>query len=162
MHLRGLPWEVSEEDIQQFFGDLVLGAGGIYICKNQSGQNTGDGFVQFADAENFARGLEKDKQNIGSRYIEVEKSTQALKEKAEFRSKPWNPHGRDGSSNGPVDANVHSISLNNNRLSRIPSSTIVCDRLKVFQKRLDHIHQKIIHIILVFCRQAQRTSFLRG
>lgn len=61
--MRGLPFQCSEYDITQFFQSA--GAQPVRIHRNQ-----GVAFVEFATNEDANRGMTKDRQNIGSRYIE--------------------------------------------------------------------------------------------
>ena len=52
VRLRGLPWEVTKEDIIKFFAGLsIAGKDGICIALNFDARPTGDGFVRFVNAE---------------------------------------------------------------------------------------------------------------
>ena len=69
LRLRGLPFQASEADIRQFFGDLSINR--IQLRRNQHGRPTGEAFVVFTDEAQAAKGTERDRQLIGTRYIEV-------------------------------------------------------------------------------------------
>ncbi|EFJ14378.1 hypothetical protein SELMODRAFT_446014 [Selaginella moellendorffii] len=71
VRLRGLPFSATEVDIKEFFRGLDLGPDGIVICVNFQGRSTGQAYVQFATAELANKSLERNRQHIGSRYIEV-------------------------------------------------------------------------------------------
>lgn len=109
--MRGLPWEVTTEQIKTFFDGLSFLEDSIHIITNAQGQATGDAFVQFVDDENLLKAEERNKNNIGSRYIEVYKVTQEIKDRAVARSRPWNPSGRDGVANGPVSPGSQVVKL---------------------------------------------------
>ncbi|KAG6551429.1 hypothetical protein Mapa_007075 [Marchantia paleacea] len=71
VRLRGLPFSASETDIADFFKGLEMGPDGVVICVNFQGRSTGQAYVQFASAELANKALERNRQHIGSRYIEV-------------------------------------------------------------------------------------------
>ncbi|KAL2634576.1 hypothetical protein R1flu_006055 [Riccia fluitans] len=71
VRLRGLPFSASETDIADFFKGLDMGPDGVVICVNFQGRSTGQAYVQFANAELANKALERNRQHIGSRYIEV-------------------------------------------------------------------------------------------
>ncbi|KAG5189765.1 hypothetical protein JKP88DRAFT_262098 [Tribonema minus] len=67
--LRGLPYQVTEQDIFDFFNGLdVIG---IFICKDASGRPTGEGFVEFGTIQHCAQGLNRNRHYMLERYIEV-------------------------------------------------------------------------------------------
>lgn len=69
--LRGLPYSCTEEDITQFFSDLEIVPGGMTLVTDHRGRNTGLAFVEFASQEAADQALEKHREEMGSRYIEV-------------------------------------------------------------------------------------------
>lgn len=71
VRLRGLPFSASESEIEDFFKGLELGPDGVVICVNFQGRSTGQAYVQFATAEVANKALERNRQHMGSRYIEV-------------------------------------------------------------------------------------------
>ena len=63
-----------------FSGGLckVLGGNeGVLFVKRPDGRATGDAFVNFAEEDEGDRALEKHKESIGTRYIELFRSTPA-------------------------------------------------------------------------------------
>jgi len=65
----------------------------IYLCRCGNGKLTGEGFVRFADKESIVRALGKDKQNMGSRYIEVYPSSEVeLKRTKQRTGEPTSEH----------------------------------------------------------------------
>ncbi|KAH9495429.1 Heteroproteinous nuclear ribonucleoprotein H [Bulinus truncatus] len=73
--LRGLPFGCSKEEIAQFFTGLEIVPNGIMLPEDRQGRSTGEAFVQFASPSIAERALEKHKERIGHRYIEIFKSS---------------------------------------------------------------------------------------
>ncbi|KAL1457530.1 hypothetical protein WDU94_007748 [Cyamophila willieti] len=68
--------EGKKDDILQFFEDLEIIPNGITLVEDPySGKCTGEAYVQFVDKETAEKALEKHKEKIGHRYIEIFKST---------------------------------------------------------------------------------------
>lgn len=83
VRMRGLPYTATAEQVLSFFvnGDIpcnVLdGEEGILFVRHPDGRSTGDAFVLFPDEDEANKALMKHKQCIGTRYIELFKSTTA-------------------------------------------------------------------------------------
>jgi len=71
--LRGLPWSCTKEEIEEFFSGIELEE--CHIIFNPDGRPSGDGIVEVGSEEDLKEVLAKNKENIGSRYIEIRKST---------------------------------------------------------------------------------------
>lgn len=71
VRLRGLPFSATESEIEEFFKGLELGPDGVVICVNLQGRSTGQAYVQFASVEVADKALDRNRQHMGSRYIEV-------------------------------------------------------------------------------------------
>lgn len=69
LFLKGLPFSVTEKEIHDFFGGLLIDE--VVLLKNEKGFNNGRGLVKFATSEDAMEGLKRDKEYIGSRYIEL-------------------------------------------------------------------------------------------
>ncbi|XP_072051255.1 heterogeneous nuclear ribonucleoprotein F-like isoform X2 [Amphiura filiformis] len=76
LRLRGLPFGASSVEIAQFFGDLEIVANSITFLQDNQLRNTGEAYVQFASKEIAEKALEKNKQTMGHRYIEIFRSNQ--------------------------------------------------------------------------------------
>lgn len=77
LRMRGLPFKATEADIEGFFeqtGVRVL-EGGIHICKGHDGRVTGEAYVEFGSEEDARRGLQRHRDQMGSRYIELFRSS---------------------------------------------------------------------------------------
>ena len=68
--LKGLPFNVTEDQIKTFFKTIKLSDDMIRIIKFVDGRPTGVGFVKLR-VEDMERALLMDKNHIGERYIEV-------------------------------------------------------------------------------------------
>ncbi|XP_032373041.1 G-rich sequence factor 1 [Etheostoma spectabile] len=71
VRLRGLPFSCTEADIVQFFSGLDIVENGITFVTDHKGRNSGEAFVQFSSQEAAEEALQRDREIIGNRYIEV-------------------------------------------------------------------------------------------
>nr|XP_004555700.2 G-rich sequence factor 1 [Maylandia zebra] len=69
--LRGLPFTCTEDDIVHFFSGLEIMANGITMVTDSRGRKSGVAYVQFTSQEAADEALQRDREIIGSRYIEV-------------------------------------------------------------------------------------------
>ncbi|ULU10462.1 hypothetical protein L5515_000702 [Caenorhabditis briggsae] len=65
---RGLPWEATEQDLRDFFGNNGIASLDIPI---RNGRTSGDATVTFTNEDDYRQALKKDREHLGSRYIEV-------------------------------------------------------------------------------------------
>ncbi|KAG8231935.1 hypothetical protein J437_LFUL011404 [Ladona fulva] len=75
VRLRGLPFGCSKEEIAQFFSGLEIIPNGISLMTDYQGKTTGEAYVQFINKEVSDRALQKHKEKIGYRYIEIFRSS---------------------------------------------------------------------------------------
>jgi hypothetical protein len=75
VHMRGLPFRATESEIMTFFNPLVPSA--IHVHYEASGRATGEADVEFEDHASAQKAMEKDKQHMGSRYVELFLQSQA-------------------------------------------------------------------------------------
>ncbi|CAH0765227.1 unnamed protein product [Bemisia tabaci] len=75
VRLRGLPFNCTDKQIRQFFEGLEIVQNGITFATDYSGRSTGEAYVQFVDKENAEKALQKHKERMGHRYIEIFRST---------------------------------------------------------------------------------------
>jgi len=73
VRMRGLPWSASQEEVANFLEDcnIVGGNEGIHFTYVRDGRPSGEAYVELASADDMSRALEKNKQHMGKRYIEV-------------------------------------------------------------------------------------------
>ncbi|XP_028399699.1 heterogeneous nuclear ribonucleoprotein H-like isoform X2 [Dendronephthya gigantea] len=71
VRLRGLPYGCSKEEVANFFKGLEIAPNGITIALDDDGKNTGDAYVEFATPEISSQAMNKHKEKIGHRYIEI-------------------------------------------------------------------------------------------
>ncbi len=71
MKLRGLPYSANPDLLVDFFSDFGVTRSDI-VLEEHNGKKTGFGLVFFKDPATAQRArLEKNKKNLGSRYVEV-------------------------------------------------------------------------------------------
>ena len=75
VRLRGLPFEATKKDIATFFTGLDIAPYGITLTMDQDGRPSGDAYVEFTSEAEAEKGLAKNKERIGHRYIEIFKSS---------------------------------------------------------------------------------------
>ncbi|KAJ6682341.1 HETEROGENEOUS NUCLEAR RIBONUCLEOPROTEIN-RELATED [Salix koriyanagi] len=68
VRLRGLPFNCSDVEILKFFAGLDIVD---VLLVNKSGRFTGEAFVVFAGPMQVEFALQRDRQNMGRRYVEV-------------------------------------------------------------------------------------------
>ncbi|XP_071340023.1 G-rich sequence factor 1 [Trachinotus anak] len=120
VRLRGLPFTCTEDDIVQFFSGLEIMENGITIVTDHRGRRSGEAFVQFSSQESADEALQRDREVIGNRYIEVFPS------RSEDIHSGWRRRMSSASpqtSTPPVNRTV-SASQTNPRAGSPPSSAV--------------------------------------
>uniref|UniRef100_A0A1I7UL71 RRM domain-containing protein n=1 Tax=Caenorhabditis tropicalis TaxID=1561998 RepID=A0A1I7UL71_9PELO len=98
---RGLPWEATEQDLKDFFENS--GIESLDIPK-RNGRTCGDATVTFTNEDDYKRALKKDREHLGSRYIEVFPSDSAPRrrgDREDFRPRGGPPRDRYYDRSGP-------------------------------------------------------------
>merc|ERR1719326_802845 len=70
VHMRGLPFRVTENDIAEWFSSVVDPMD-ISIIYNNQGRPTGEADVMFPTESDARKAMTKDRQNMQHRYIEL-------------------------------------------------------------------------------------------
>ncbi|XP_027133260.1 G-rich sequence factor 1 [Larimichthys crocea] len=109
VRLRGLPYSCTESDIVQFFSGLDIVENGITIVTDYQRRNTGEAFVQFSSQQEADEALQRDRDVIGNRYIEL------------FPSRRDEIHSRKGSA--PAYTSPPSVNRRTNPKTRWPQSS---------------------------------------
>lgn len=73
VQVKGLPWSCSAQDLLQFFSECRIrdGVKGIHLTVNRFGKPTGRAFIEMEHEEDVSKALEKHRQYLGPRYVEV-------------------------------------------------------------------------------------------
>lgn len=73
MKVRGLLWSCTAEDLLQFFSECRIcdGKKGIHFIETRSGRSSGIAFIEMEHEEDVRKALEKHRQYLGPRYVEV-------------------------------------------------------------------------------------------
>lgn len=69
--MRGLPFSASVLDILGFFQGYNVVDNGVHIVVGPGERPTGEAYVEFATPEDAQRAMEKHRQHMGSRYVEL-------------------------------------------------------------------------------------------
>ncbi|KAH8312647.1 hypothetical protein KR044_011968 [Drosophila immigrans] len=82
--LRGLPYAVTEQQIEEFFAGLEIKTDreGILFVMDRRGRATGEAFVQFESQDDTEQALGRNREKIGHRYIEIFRSSIAEMKRA--------------------------------------------------------------------------------
>ncbi|XP_055373790.1 heterogeneous nuclear ribonucleoprotein H [Condylostylus longicornis] len=105
LKLRGLPYSITEEQIEKFFDGLEIKPDreGILIVMDRRGRASGEAYVQFETLEDTEQALKRNREKIGHRYIEI------------FRSSIGEMRRQSGSRSGPYDRKDRGGGLRNGR-----------------------------------------------
>lgn len=70
---QGLPYSCTEEDVLNFFAGSKIrnGVNGIHFLLNRDGKRRGDALVELESEQDVHNALEKHRQYLGQRYVEV-------------------------------------------------------------------------------------------
>merc|ERR1719249_287008 len=115
IRMRGLPYDCSAKQVIDFFNtggdpcDVLDEDHGVLFVKKPDGRATGDAFVLFKEEGDGEKALQKHKEIIGSRYIELFRSTtaevqQVLNRSTEPASQPSKSGGGGGGGGGALQA----------------------------------------------------------
>ena len=69
IRVRGLPFSTSEEEVIKFFDKCSIKE--VHFCKNRDGRPSGGAFIEMETLRDVKEGLKYDRENMGTRYIEV-------------------------------------------------------------------------------------------
>lgn len=72
--VQGLPWSCTPQDLLQFFSECRIrdGLKGIHLTTNPiTDKPTGQAFIELEHEDDVSKALEKDRQYLGPRYVEV-------------------------------------------------------------------------------------------
>ena len=124
--VRGLPWSATDMDLCKFFRDceIVGGPRGIYFCQNDRGQPTGEAFIEMEGPEDIEKALDKHRQNMGRRYVEVFESRLSVMEKVKRNS------GRERSPLSLREGRNHERNRQNRERGRRGDSNQLCVKLR--------------------------------
>ncbi|XP_073321399.1 G-rich sequence factor 1 [Pagrus major] len=73
VQVKGFPWSCSAEDLLHFFSECSIrdGVKGIHFTVNKSGRPSGQAFIEMENEIDVSKALEKHRQYLGPRYVEV-------------------------------------------------------------------------------------------
>jgi len=70
---RGLPWSATADEVITFFSACTVtgGASGVHFTTNREGRPSGECFVELNTEEDVNEALKMDREEMGTRYVEV-------------------------------------------------------------------------------------------
>ncbi|XP_076856961.1 G-rich sequence factor 1 [Brachyhypopomus gauderio] len=73
IHVKGLPWSCSPDDLMTFFSECQIRGGvkGIHLMTTRYGKPNGQAFIELEHEEDVSKALERHRQYLGPRYVEV-------------------------------------------------------------------------------------------
>ncbi|XP_040290731.1 LOW QUALITY PROTEIN: RNA-binding protein 12 [Bufo bufo] len=77
IYLKGLPYEAENKHVVDFFKKLDIIEDSIYIAYGPGGKATGEGFLEFRNENDFKTALNRHKQYMGNRFIQVHPVTKS-------------------------------------------------------------------------------------
>ncbi|KII67067.1 Heterogeneous nuclear ribonucleoprotein F [Thelohanellus kitauei] len=75
VRLRGLPYAMTEADIRNFFHGINIPSNNIVIIMDDQNRCSGDAYVEFLTAEDTQKAINKHRERMGSRFIEIFQSS---------------------------------------------------------------------------------------
>jgi len=106
VRMRGLPFDSSENDVKNFF-DNAPELKKVHFIQDVNGRASGVAYAEFTTTEAVEVALEKNKEHIGTRYVELFRSsltemTASLRRPTNYRRKPYRMGGGRTKSNTNV------------------------------------------------------------
>ncbi|CAK5075798.1 unnamed protein product [Meloidogyne enterolobii] len=118
VRMRGLPFSATEQQIRDFFSTDGLPSGilqeGVLFVQRPDGRPSGDAFVLFCDEQSGRRALLKHRQRMGTRYIELFRTTQAEVQQL-FNSKQQIINAQEKNLGGGGILTNNNLLVNNNQ-----------------------------------------------
>lgn len=71
VEMQGVPWTTNASVVKDFFKGLSIVDNGIHVVLDKEGRAAGPVYVEFANPVDCKKGLERNRQFIGKRYINV-------------------------------------------------------------------------------------------
>uniref|UniRef100_A0AAY4CR65 RRM domain-containing protein n=1 Tax=Denticeps clupeoides TaxID=299321 RepID=A0AAY4CR65_9TELE len=70
---KGLPWSCTQEDLLEFFSECRIrdGVKGVHLVRSRTGRASGQAVIELESEEDVSKALERHRQYLGPRYIEV-------------------------------------------------------------------------------------------
>eukprot|EP00096_Caligus_rogercresseyi_P001636 TRINITY_DN1272_c0_g1_i1.p1 TRINITY_DN1272_c0_g1~~TRINITY_DN1272_c0_g1_i1.p1 ORF type:complete len:517 (+),score=134.00 TRINITY_DN1272_c0_g1_i1:384-1934(+) len=135
IRMRGLPYDATSIQVMDFFkqgdasSEVFESEKGILFVRKHDGKATGDAFVLFKSEDDAQRALQKHKEIIGSRYIELFRSTtaevqQVLNRSAENKSNGFHSHKVNNGSAPLIPGQQLPLLPGNGQLSVLPQQLI--------------------------------------
>eukprot|EP01010_Urceolus_cornutus_P000738 NODE_124_length_2325_cov_954.907293_g101_i0.p2 GENE.NODE_124_length_2325_cov_954.907293_g101_i0~~NODE_124_length_2325_cov_954.907293_g101_i0.p2 ORF type:complete len:276 (-),score=53.08 NODE_124_length_2325_cov_954.907293_g101_i0:107-934(-) len=104
VRMRGLPFSATKQDVRSFFDGFNLPDTNVFLVVGAGGRPTGEAFVQFDDEYGAQRAILKDREQMGTRYIELFMTTREECDQTIARHSRNDPFGAFGGGMGGFGA----------------------------------------------------------
>ncbi|XP_077983480.1 epithelial splicing regulatory protein 1-like isoform X1 [Glandiceps talaboti] len=157
VRMRGLPFTATAKDVLAFFGDdypVSGGEEGVLFVRYPDGRSTGDAFVLFSTEDHAAAALKKHKENLGSRYIELFRSTTAEVQQvlSRYQQHPLIPNGPPAPTSSVPMLPQQMITTGSVRdcirMRGLPFAATVEDIMKFLGEFAHYIRPHGVHMVL--------------
>ncbi|KAM9743946.1 LOW QUALITY PROTEIN: G-rich sequence factor 1 [Menidia menidia] len=93
VQVKGLPWSCTVQDLLQFFSECRIrdGEKGVHLTLDRQGRPSGRAFIEMEHEDDVNKALEKHRQYLGPRYVEVFEVTDGDAESILQKSSPPPP-----------------------------------------------------------------------
>lgn len=144
IRMRGLPYDCTTSQVMEFFSRgqnacrVMDDDKGVLFVKKSDGRPTGDAFVLFQKEEEAEKALQKHREVIGSRYIELFRSTTA--EVQQVLNRNLDPKSYEPIAQPLITNHPQPISILPNQVLMVTGSKD-CIRLRglPYEARVEHI-----------------------
>lgn len=91
VRIRGLNWQSSEEAVYRFFTGLDAVPDSAFLIRDARGRPSGEAYVRFTSTDEQAKALQRHRQYLDNRYIEVISDTEEA-----YETVGWSGRGGRG------------------------------------------------------------------
>ncbi|XP_058793021.1 RNA-binding protein fusilli isoform X2 [Phymastichus coffea] len=171
VRMRGLPYDCTAKQVLEFFVSgqkpcqVLDGEEGVLFVKKADGRATGDAFVLFAKEDDAAKALSKHRDCIGSRYIELFRSTTAEVQQVLNRVSDVKPFERSVLQPLPAILPQHFITSGTRkdcvRLRGLPYEALVEHILEFLGEHSKNIEYQGVHMVYNAQGQPSGEAFIQ-
>ncbi|XP_073539815.1 RNA-binding protein 12 [Phyllobates terribilis] len=149
IYLKGLPYEAENKHVIDFFKKLDIVEDSIYIVYAPNGKATGEGFLEFSNEADYKTALNRHKQYMGNRFIQVHPvSKSQMIEKIETIRKKMQSFNYGDHKDSALDLELdkHSPRLWGH-LSNLPYSICRKDVFMFFNLEGVDVEESSVHVL---------------
>ncbi|KAG9473823.1 hypothetical protein GDO78_004237 [Eleutherodactylus coqui] len=147
IYLKGLPYEAENKHVIDFFKKLDIIEDSIYIAYGPNGKATGEGFLEFRNETDYKTALNRHKQYMGNRFIQVHPVTKGqMIEKIESIRKKMQCFNYVDHKDSPLD--MEHIPRLWAHLSNLPYNISRKDVFQFFHLEGIGVEESSVHVLI--------------